>query len=93
MKRTAIRKMSKVKAVEHRKYLKLKTEILNGRDGDYGTLCEMEDCLRTAEDVHHMRGRVGKMLTDRRYLMAICRTCHTWIHDHAKAARALGLLQ
>lgn len=41
-------------------------------------------------DIHHMRGRLGKLLTDERYFMAVCRKAHLWIHDNIELARQRG---
>lgn len=46
----------------------------------------------TATDIHHKKGRIGKMLTDVKFFMAVCRDCHTWIHDNDAKARELGFL-
>lgn len=45
-----------------------------------------------ATDIHHTRGRAGKLLTDPRHFKAVCRKAHNWIHAHPALARALGLL-
>lgn len=45
-----------------------------------------------ATDIHHVRGRAGPLLTDRRHFKATCRNAHDWIHAQPSLARALGLL-
>lgn len=45
-----------------------------------------------ATDIHHVRGRLGPLLTDRRYFKATCSKSHRWIHANVTLARALGLL-
>ncbi len=47
---------------------------------------------RWTDDIHHKRGRIGLLLFDVRYFMAVCRRCHDFIHQHPKEAKALGLL-
>ena len=80
--------MSKSKAKEYRKWIVIKKGIL-----ERAPFCEIADCMNHSIEVHHMRGRVGAMLTDPRYLIAICRRCHDWIHSNMKASRALKLVQ
>lgn len=42
-------------------------------------------------DLHHIRGR-GRYFLDEMTWLAMSRRAHTWIHDHPKWARTLGLL-
>lgn len=42
------------------------------------------------EDVHHKRGKEGDLLYDVRYFLAVCRKCHTWIHDNPELAYEQG---
>jgi len=44
-----------------------------------------------ATDVHHKFGR-GKFLNDVSTFVALCRSCHDWVHAHPKEAREAGLL-
>ena len=55
--------------------------------------CWCDVCCRgRASEVHHARGRAGKLLLDTRYWLAVCRRCHRWIHDNPKAAQFQGWL-
>lgn len=45
-----------------------------------------------ATDVHHKRGRQGKLLLDRRHWIPCCQHAHDWIHRNPALARALDLL-
>lgn len=61
----------------------------------FGNLCKR--CLSLdrfipATDLHHSRGRLGKLLLDTRFWVALCRTCHRWCHDNPAAARKVGLM-
>ena len=49
-------------------------------------------CKNTAksEDIHHKKGRLGKLLTDKRYFLAVCRRDHDWIELNPKEAKKLG---
>ena len=45
---------------------------------------------RRVLSIHHKRGRLGKLLTDTRYFMAVCRKCHEWIHNNITESRKRG---
>ncbi len=42
------------------------------------------------EQVHHLRGRCGHLLNDRRGWMLVSQLGHDWIHLHISQARAHG---
>jgi hypothetical protein len=49
----------------------------------------LECCQYEATDIHHKKGKLGEMLNDARYWMALCRLCHchiekerTWAMEH-----------
>lgn len=43
-------------------------------------------------EVHHSRGRVGRLLCDTRFWIATCSSAHRAIHNNPKLAQRLGLL-
>lgn len=43
-------------------------------------------------EVHHIRGRCGSLLLDKRFWMAVSKDGHRWIHDHPDTARDRGWL-
>lgn len=45
-----------------------------------------------AVEVHHLRGRTGSLLLDKRYWLAVSRAGHLWIHAHPEMARRYGWL-
>lgn len=49
-------------------------------------------CQNPTSEVHHKAGRVGNMLRNQAYWLAVCRDCHNWIHGNGKTAEALGLI-
>ena len=59
------------------------------RFGGYRSLC-----AGLAVDLHEplTRARGGSIL-DPANTVAVCRSCHDWIHDHPKAAAEVGLLR
>ncbi len=89
MKRTPLRKMSKAKMKEHRKYILARARWLPGK------FCEMPGsipCVNHADDVHHMNRRSGEMLNDQRFWLAVCRQHHHWIETNKREARQMGLI-
>jgi hypothetical protein len=67
--------------VEENLYLKKKKEYLTKN-----IRCEVKGCNRVSEDVHHKKGRVGKLLYDEKYFLAVCREHHTEIESHPELA-------
>lgn len=47
---------------------------------------------KTANQVHHTRGRLGTLLIDQRYWKGVSAAGHRWIDEHREEARDLGLL-
>lgn len=85
--------MSKSKARDMRDYIKVRREFLERRP--YCEACAKinpEKRRHYASDVHHVRGRCGKLLTDTRYWIPICREAHVWISFHPLQARVMGLI-
>jgi hypothetical protein len=85
MKRTKLNPYGKKRAAQHRAYMVVRDAYMREHPN-----CEV--CGRPADDLHHRRGRAGKLLKDRRFFMAVCRTDHDWIHAHPEDARAKGLI-
>ncbi len=54
--------------------------------------CERAGCAKLTADIHHTRGRVGTLLMDTRFWVAVCRSCHDWIAANPEQARSEGLL-
>jgi hypothetical protein len=52
--------------------------------------CEVTGIAAT--EVHHRRGRIGTLLIDTRFWMAVSFRVHRLIHDHPTTARAEGWL-
>lgn len=48
----------------------------------------LSGCTGRSGDLHHKAGKIGKLLTDVRYFMAVCRSCHNWIgQNHSEALK------
>lgn len=48
-------------------------------------------CVRRSCEVHHKKGRVGKLYLDETFWLATCSECHKWIELHPIEAKAMGL--
>lgn len=47
-------------------------------------------CGGESTDLHHMKGRVGKNLTDTSNFLAVCRPCHNKIEENPEWAKQNG---
>ena len=45
-----------------------------------------------ATELHHTRGRVGKLLCQSENFKALCAGCHAFCHNHPSLARSAGLI-
>ena len=54
-------------------------------------ICEVKGCGRKTDDLHHKAKR-GSNLSNVDTFMAVCRTCHIWIHTHPEESRMLCYL-
>ena len=80
-----MRKVSKKRAEQNRKYKKIRDQFMEENP-------DCERCGNYATEIHHKNGRNGERLLDSDYFMAICRNCHRYIHEHPKEAREKGWL-
>ena len=65
---------------------------LCGTSIPFELLCLSLVTAPVATEIHHQRGRVGRLLNDERHWLAVSAEGHDWIHHNVKQARALGLL-
>ena len=84
--RKPIRRVSAKRAVQLKEY-KLKRDV-------FLTLHDVCACCGddTASDIHHSRGKIGRLLNETKYWFALCRRCHRQVTDNPIWARAKGLL-
>lgn len=82
----AINSRSENRLAEEKIYEKKKKVYM-----DNHKICEC-GCGRASNDLHHKAGRVGKLLYDENYFMAVNRFCHGWIHANPKESRKKGWL-
>lgn len=48
-------------------------------------------CAGMANEVHHAKGRVGRLLNDTEWWVALCSACHRWVTEHPAEAKRVGL--
>jgi len=85
MKVYKIRKLSKKRAAQNRIYLKMAKEFITDK------FCPVTGFAAT--EVHHINGRIGSLLTDERYFLAVSMEGHRWIHENVKEARSKGWIK
>jgi len=94
LKRTQLKRVSKKMAKAYETYRQRRKDFLAEHP-----FCEVEivvpgvlSCMGASCDVHHINKR-GPYLNDTSTWLAVCRECHTFIHNNPKIARELGLLK
>jgi len=80
-----IKKVSDKRKVENKEYLDLRNGYFYNNP-----LCEVKFCNNLATEIHHKKGRIGKLLTDIRYFLAVCRECHNKIELNPILAKENG---
>lgn len=85
-----INPMSKKRAEEMKLYRKEKEIWL--KENKCCARCGDHVAIGAEIDLHHVRGRVGKLLRAQHFWMPLCRYCHNWVHDNPKEAREKGFL-
>ena len=54
----------------------------------FGKTCEYEGCESREVEVHHKKGRSGKLIYDTNFFMAVCRKHHIFIENNPDFSRA-----
>ncbi len=94
-----IRKVSKKLSSRLREYMKVRDAFLKAHWFCEWTLREraFNNEITTAPipratEIHHVRGRVGTLLTDTNYFMAVSAEGHRWIHANPKQSYERGYM-
>lgn len=85
-KQKAISPVSDKKAKELAKYCKLRDKYLADHP-----ICEFPGCGSREVTLHHMKGRIGSLLHDKRYFKALCWSHHQWVELNPDEAKRMGL--
>lgn len=83
---TKISPVSKSRAAALEKYRRLRDEYFKEHP-----ICEFPGCNSTKVTLHHMRGRIGSFLTNKKYFKSLCWPHHRYVEDHPSEAKKLGL--
>lgn len=83
MKKSPINKVSKTRGKALREYAKVRKEYL-----EVYYVCAV--CGFYAKEIHHKKGRVGKLLCDSKLFLSVCSSCHKTITDNPKWATEKG---
>ena len=90
--RTALRQVSAKKAARNETWATIRADVLARDMGCRGQAILDVRCGGPV-DVHHIRRRGQGGTDELDNLIALCRSCHAWVHDHPDRARAIGLLR
>lgn len=80
-----MRKVSKKQAKRLREYKKVRDQYITEHP-----VCEVDGCYQYATEIHHKKGRVGDLLTDPEFFLAVCHEHHRYIEDHPDWAKKYG---
>jgi hypothetical protein len=83
---TEIKKVSKNQTKRLALYRKVMDEYMAEHP-----ICEFPFCVNKSTDLHHGAGRIGNLLTDKRYFKALCRPHHVTVETYPDNAKELGL--
>ena len=81
----AIKKYSSKRAKQNEEYRIARLEYL-----DEYRVCEVKWCMHASNQIHHKKGRIGSLLTDKRHFLAVCEYCHGEIENKPVWARKNG---
>lgn len=98
LRKTPLRKVSRSLARRLREYFKLTAAFLARPENTWCWICDVRRehgeniCRNQSTEVHHHRGRAGRLLTWIPGFRASCRGCREWPHQNQKIAREWGVL-
>lgn len=79
-----MRHLSIKRQKQQRLYSVLRRQFLEDKE-----VCEV--CkVGQATEVHHKKGRIGDLLTDERFFLAVCRFCHQKLEEFPEWAKKVG---
>ena len=84
--RKPIPKVSAKQLENLKKYRKVRDEFMANKTCE----AKLKGCTIKATELHHAKGKIGELLTDKRYFKALCRNCHSFIEVHPEFAKENG---
>lgn len=90
---TKIKARSMRRKAEEALYNKNRITFLEAKENRVCRVCEdVFGIAVNATEIHHKAGRIGPLLNDQSFWMAVSRKGHLWIHDNPQKAYELGYL-
>lgn len=86
------RKRSKAMTKRMKIYNQEVKKWLKGKTCAVFPFCVVYQRPNPATQCHHLRGRVGSLLMDKRFWLPVSAEGHNWIHENMEQARKLGFL-
>lgn len=83
VKNFTINKISKTLKDKIPKYKDLREEFIAKHPLCQANIC---GCTKASTEIHHKKGRIGKLLLYVKYWLAVCSHCHTYITENSKWA-------
>ena len=80
--------MNRKRLNQEKEYSKIRKEYLEEHP-----YCEAKVpgvCTLGATEIHHKKGRIGELLTNKEFFLAICNSCHLWVESHPIESRRRG---
>ncbi len=91
--RKELKPQSDKRAKETRKYYRIRNEWLQKpQNAACGICLVLDQRPAPATEVHHSRGRNGRLLCDTRFYIPSCRGCRLVPHERPEWAREMGIL-
>jgi hypothetical protein len=93
-----VKKMGRARRSRLKEYYALTLEFLRREENRLCLICQVRRehgeniCIQPATEVHHHRGRRGRLLTWVPGFRPSCYGCRLWPHDNKRLAREYGLL-
>lgn len=84
-----VKKVSEKRKEIDKEYLKIRKDYLTK---NLRCMARVKCNGAVSEDLHHRKGRIGKLLIDERFFMAVCRKCHDHIHSHHSESVKQGFI-
>lgn len=84
-----IKKVSDKRKTKNKELAKVVAELKKEKP-----VCEMKVpgiCTGKTQTAHHTKGRTGKLLTDKKKMLACCIACNNWVESHHEEAVKMGL--
>jgi|SRR6478609_247764 len=82
---TKIKPRSDKRAKEYAEYRPIRNEFMLENP-----ICQFKGCGRESTDNHHQKGKIGRLLIDKRWFLAVCREHHDFLEANPNWAKANG---